>query len=142
MTHADEIVEEWRGIPGFDERFEASSLGRIRRIYDSGGTAIVAQSVSNKRAGRMTVSVIQNGSMKRVRRTTARLVLLAFEGEPPGDPDEWKALHVNDNVTDDRLENLRWAEWSESTMKGWARRATKYQKIAGQLGPLQPRASG
>lgn len=125
MTPAEVIAEEWRGIPGFDERFEASNLGRIRRVYDSGGTAIVSQSVSNKRAGRMTVSVIPNGSMKRTRRSVARLVLLAFEGEPPGDPDRWKALHINDNVTDDRPENLRWAEWSESTMRGWARRATK-----------------
>jgi hypothetical protein len=92
-----EHLEEWRPIPGYEEKYEASNLGRIR----SRGTRILKQRLN--RGGYAVVELSRPpGSREHV---VHRLVLTAFLGEPP---EGYHGCHNNGIKTDNRIENLRW----------------------------------
>lgn len=93
--------EEWRGIPGFST-WEASSLGRFRR---SG----VERIPFNGKKGRRYLELREPGS--KARGTAASFILLAFVGpRPPG----YFAVHLDDNLENERLDNLAWAPPAEN----------------------------
>ncbi len=90
------MTEQWRAVPGWDELYYASDLGRIssRRVVlkpwvSCGGYKIVAFS----RGGVVTKFPVH------------RLVLLTFAGP---NPEGTEACHNNGDRTDNRATNLRW----------------------------------
>lgn len=105
--------EEWRAIPGYEGKYQVSSLGRVRSL----------QRVAIRRGGRGTstrirghlLRAVSNGrgywSVRLWNRNSEscqyvhRLVLLAFVGEPPCG---FQACHNNGARADNRLVNLRW----------------------------------
>lgn len=112
--------EIWKGIPGFGNNYEASSLGRVRvkdRVIEkrcflnSKKGSLVKQNYKGKilhpaksdYLGHLTVIFGIGG--KDCSMSVHRLVLLAFVGEPK---DGQVCCHGNGIASDNRIENLRW----------------------------------
>ena len=84
-------VERWAAVPGFP-RYEVSDRGRVRRVprtlqvaRDGGVHERHLEPLclrSRMHAGRLQVSLDAGDGSRRIR-GVARLVLLAFRGEPP-----------------------------------------------------------
>ncbi len=87
------MKEIWKPIPGYEEHYAASNLGRIKSIRrvvkdikdDKERTRVFKEKVLrfniSKSDGRMSVMLSKNGELKRI--LVARLVCLAFHGLPP-----------------------------------------------------------
>lgn len=109
----DPIVpdEIWKPIPRFEGLYEASDIGRVRSlprksVPPSGlilkGTAFIK--------GRIIISLRVH--KKRERHSKARLVALAFLGQPPTAKHE--VNHIDGDPSNDRIENLEWVTHTEN----------------------------
>lgn len=94
---------EWRKIPGYEE-YEISSTGEVRR-----GDNI--RVVEIDKDGYKRLGLWKGGICKNYR--VCRLVGLAFIPNPDNKP---TIDHMNRDITDDRIENLRWATSSEQAI--------------------------
>jgi HNH endonuclease/NUMOD4 motif len=103
--------EEWRFIPEWPE-YEASSLGRVRRVVKRKGNEGIRVPFLNdggylflamRHPGRPTKSV-----------GVHRLVARAFKGDPPTPAHQ--AAHRDGDKTNNAPSNLRWATRSENEM--------------------------
>lgn len=101
--------EEWRGIPGFYGLYEASNLGRVRRLrFINGQIDKILNDPSVKAQGKAPngywkVSLYRNGQVFQF--GVHRLVLMAFIGPCP---DGCEAAHKDNVKANNRLTNLEW----------------------------------
>ena len=115
-------AEEWRNIPGYEGKYQASSLGRIKSLRrmvrgrTPSGTPFL-RSVPERilkpgvycKAGHLSV-VLGHGEKGR---PVHQLVALTFLGKyPPG----MEVLHVNGDPTDNRAENLRYGTRTQNIL--------------------------
>ena len=105
-------MEEWRKIPGYGDRYSASSEGRIRN--DKTGR-IMKTHLNGNGQEFLTLSCFGKQYQCRV----SRLVLRAFYGEP--ESDELEAAHLDGNCLNNRLNNLQWMTRSELVNLAFAR---------------------
>lgn len=118
---------EWRAIPGFEGRYEASDTGLIRSL----DRIIETRNGSRWKPGvpgapgirRLRGRVLKPGTSAqtghqhvvlegRNDRSVHSLVLEAFVGPcPPG----LMACHTNDDPTDNRIDNLSWGTRSQNS---------------------------
>lgn len=106
--------EKWLPIPGFEGDYEASSLGRIRRLTFKSGTCnkvhdvprIITQHKMPR--GYLRVCLSRGGKSKMY--LVHRLILLSFKGDGGGK----EGAHLNGKCTDNRIENLIWATHEEN----------------------------
>lgn len=104
--------ENWKPVPGLEEAYEVSDRGRVRsipRTVKYGRTYRGKERVPYDDGGSLQVNLCWNG--KRSQRKVHHLVLEAFVGPRP---DGLECRHLNDDHTDNRLENLRWGTSSEN----------------------------
>ena len=101
------MTEVWKPIWGYTGKYEVSDKGRVRktRHYKDGRIkkSIVPQ-FPNNRGGYMMVHLIKNGADKFCQ--VHRLVGKAFIPNTSKKPREID--HINRDVTDNRVKNLRW----------------------------------
>jgi hypothetical protein len=104
--------EKWRRIPGYEGRYEASDLGRVRSvertITDTLGRvrrlkSYVLQPAVCKRGGRITHLSVGLGD--RNSHHVHRIIMRTFVGPPP---EGFEVCHNNGDPTDNKLENLRY----------------------------------
>jgi hypothetical protein len=107
------IMEEWRPVVGWEELYEVSDLGRIRRLpyTDSAGRAggirrykgwLLNGEITHKGYRRIG---LQRGGEKQKRYYAHILVLTAFRGpRPPGK----QCRHLDGNHLNNSLSNLKW----------------------------------
>ncbi|MDA5386973.1 NUMOD4 motif-containing HNH endonuclease [Loigolactobacillus backii] len=110
-------MEKWKDIPGYEGRYQASDLGRIRSLDRVQQTKKGSRHYKGKllRPGRYSkaghVSVVlghgENG------KPVHRLVTLAFLGPRPEGAD---ICHNNGDPTDNRLVNLRYDSRTENIL--------------------------
>lgn len=116
------MEEIWKSIPGYENHYEASSIGRIRsqrrvvfdikdgkqrkRVFKE---RILSPNISAKH-GRPSVMLSIQGKTKRI--LIARLVCLAFHGLPL--QNKTNVLHYDDNGSNNVPENLRWGTLKEN----------------------------
>lgn len=123
MSHPTE-KEEWKPIPGFEGAYSVSSFGRVlsheRRCDTAQGTRRVRQRLlkiqKHSRKGKVARCLVSLRPAKQpepIVFTTARLVLLAFVGEP----EQGQVAHyIDGDCTNSRLENLTWT-WTTDIAK-------------------------
>lgn len=120
-------IEIWRKIPGFEDKYEVSTLGRVRSLdqlsrrktrYGDWFTVMLKGRILRP-AGRVTVAKNKNklqphptvclgrGKTKSIH----TLVALAFLGPRQKN---MEVCHVDGNCLNNRLENLRYASKSEN----------------------------
>lgn len=109
--------EEWRPIPGYSA-YEASSSGRIRRILPGKNTYPGRiNKVHKNSSGYMQVWLARDDGAKR-NFSVHRLVAAAFFGPIPH---KMEVDHIDDNRTNNAVDNLRIVTSSENTSKAYAR---------------------
>lgn len=101
-----EAAERWAPIPDYEDRYEASDLGRIRSLVCKTGPRPAPRLVRGGRHtwGYRTVSLHGRGR-RQVTCLVHRLVLSAFVGPCP---ENMEARHLNNDRADNRLANLAW----------------------------------
>lgn len=95
-------TEEWRGLPGYEDAYQVSNLGRIRSRNH------VLQPTTNW-DGYLRVSIGKDGARRLV--ALHRLVALAFLPNPDNKP---QVNHKNGNRADCRVTNLEWCTNAEN----------------------------
>lgn len=108
----EQVEEVWKDIPNFEEYYQASTIGRIRSKdrytnYKNNGTLalrkgkLLSPKTTNK--GYLEVGLTVNGKLyhKRVH----QLIALTFIPNPNNFT---QINHINENKTDNRVENLEW----------------------------------
>ena len=103
-------IEVWKDIPGFEGRYQASNLGRIRSIQDNHGKykeQIRSTWISSK--GYKYVQLfIKN---KRHNVSVHHAVASAFIPNPDNKP---TVNHIDGNKQNNRVDNLEWVTYSEN----------------------------
>ena len=104
-------MEQWKKIPGF-EAYEASTLGNIRNAR---GHILKTWLDGGRHYYQIRFGRGKNYSVH-------RLIALTFIPEVDGKP---YVDHINQNKTDNRVENLRWATMSENALNTADRTANR-----------------
>src|SRR5690606_23803113 len=112
-----EEMEYWKGIPGYDGWYEASTMGRIRSWRGVGNNQTymaprrenpLILSPGEARGGYLSVHLSMSGAVVTWR--VNRLILITFEGDEP----DLLACHRNGDCKDNRLSNLYWGTVEEN----------------------------
>lgn len=107
--------EKWKPIAEFEETYEVSDRHRVRSQYVPRGRGklgvvwrILKQTLDDY--GRPVVTLYLRGKRRHFR--VSHLVADAFL--PPKSSDDQVLRHLNDDPTDNRLENLAWGTYSDN----------------------------
>lgn len=111
------MKELWSDIPGFDGRYQASTLGRIKSIHPTRGNIILKYKVNY---GYRRVTLYKKG--KAISCLVHRLVAFAFLGER-GDEIVLHRDGVKDNVY---LSNLHYGTYSQNNGSDKRDHGTQY----------------
>src|SRR5437588_752798 len=113
----NEAAEVWRPVVGHENRYEVSNLGRVRSIKSRARRGPGRLVGSLNRAGYKYVRLSDDDGTSRLKEVH-RMVLDAFHGPRPLlVPD-----HLNDERSDNRIQNLEWVTPSENSRRAKARR--------------------
>ena len=108
--------EQWRPVAGFDNRYEVSDRGRVRRVE----TGRVMRPANLQGYRRVELSPPPTKVL------VHRLVAMAFLGDPTVGKEQIN--HKNGERADNRVLNLEWCNQSENLLH--ARRELYYEPIA------------
>jgi hypothetical protein len=103
------MSERWKNIPGYEDLYQVSDLGRVRRKSGSlncPNGRILKGSIGSH--GYLAVNLCKGGIA--AGHTVHSLVLTVFVGPCP---DGMCARHLDGGKTNNLLENLAWGSWDD-----------------------------
>lgn len=111
-------MEIWKDVPGYEGRYQVSSIGRVKRFFWRGKPCPKRKQVLNpKKQMHCGYYYVGLNDGKCIRYFGVhRLVALAFIPNPEGKPEP---NHINHNGSDNRVENLEWVTRSENILHSW-----------------------
>ena len=92
-----------RDIQGFEGRYQVTSEGRVYSLLRRPGPISLATDKCGYKTCKLQTA---DGTMKNC--LVHRLVAIAFLGAPP--PGKTEVNHLNEDITDNRIENLEWTD--------------------------------
>lgn len=116
-TNVESPGELWKDIPGYEDQYQISNMGRVKslaRSYVTGGGRLVVLPESMRkqtlnRDGYPTVGLSQNGI--EIKWKVHRLVAITFIANPH----QKECIdHINAVRSDNRASNLRWCSRQEN----------------------------
>lgn len=105
MTSEPAAPERWAAVVGYEDVYEVSTLGRVRRVAPAQRTHPGRILSPGHNSGGYPLVNLSVGGVDRTV-TVHRLVALAFLGDPP--TREHQVNHKNGIRSDNRIENLEW----------------------------------
>ena len=121
-------MEEWRDIPGYDGLYQVSNLGRVKSLnYKRTGKEQLLTATRNH--NRYYFVRLQKDKI-RPHHFVHRLVWEAFNGPIP---EGMQINHLNEDITDNRLENLSLVTPSENVNYGTRNKRVSEKMINGKL---------
>ena len=112
----DDMNEQWKSVVGFEDRYEVSNLGKVRRM--------AYEIITVDRGDGYRVVGLCNGGKRGKRRYAHRLVAEAFLEAPPNG--YCQVNHKDNNPANNHLENLEWVTPHQNAI---------HAKHKGVLGP-------
>ena len=112
--------EIWKDIVGYENIYQVSNLGRVKSFHRG---KIKILHLTFKDTGYVHVKLFKNFSRKTI--GVHRLVAQAFIPNPNNLP---VVNHINNNHSDNRVENLEWTTVSENTKHAYKIGAIKVKK--------------
>lgn len=115
---ADQLIEEWRPVVGWERYYEVSSVGRIKRLSrivscNDGRTYRIPEKLMSpykeKRGGHLFIDLHVDGNDRKTQVHT--LVLETFVGPKPNGTE---CRHLNGVPDDNRVENICWGTRQEN----------------------------
>jgi len=106
---ANDVIEEWRPIVGYEGLYEVSSLGRVCSMHGRKAQQRYIMKQKLTRYGYCEVSLSKDGNKRSI--LVHILVARAFIPNPENKD---QIDHINAIRTDNRVENLRWATSHEN----------------------------
>lgn len=114
-------MEKWKPVKGYEELYEVSSMGRVRSLdrYDSLGRLHVGRILRPKKNknGYLECNLFDGGSGRTFR--VHKLVAVAFIPNPDKHP---QVNHIDEDKTNNVVENLEWCSAKYNTNYGSARK--------------------
>ena len=107
------MIEEWRDIVGYEEYYQVSNIGRIRRIKQYRNTyfgKILKPSLKKKGRGYYKYVTLSKNNVVKIF-AVHRIEALAFLGPCPSG---MECRHLDGNSSNNIITNLRWGTRSEN----------------------------
>ena len=101
------MIEEWKDIKGYEGLYQVSNLGRVRNVKYNRLLKLVCL------LGYMTVNLSKNNHV--IKKRVHRLVAEAFIPNPDNKP---TVNHIDEDKTNNRVDNLEWATIQENNTHG------------------------
>ena len=99
-------LEIWKSVPGYDNRYEVSNLGNIRRVHESENGMSYVPMLPQKAGHADVCQVILRNDKRQRKFGIHQLVAAAFVPNPNG----YKhVIHLNGIASNNRAENLAWS---------------------------------
>ena len=122
MGKKNEVREIWKDVVGYEGLYQVSSLGRVKNLSSKREPTYGAKHdkgylrVTLKKAGEKDTSPLVH-----------QLVAKAFIPNPDCKP---TVDHINEDKKDNRVENLRWATYSENQLNSVESRSSVREKLS------------
>lgn len=127
------MIEEWKNIEGFEERYQISNLERIKSIlrklnsrYGKNRTLNEKILALNKDKNTHYVSITLSKDNKRITESIHRLVAQAFIPNPEN---KCCVNHIDGNPSNNNLNNLEWVTMKENSQHAYSKKL-KRQKTS------------
>jgi len=106
-------TEIWKDIEGFENYYQISNLGRVKSFRKRKPSILIA---TPNNYGYSVVSLHKQS--KRSPKQVHRMVMEAFSTNPENKP---QVNHIDENKTNNNVQNLEWVTRSENMMHGTCR---------------------
>jgi len=103
------MKEFWKNILRYEGLYQASNLGRIKRLFNFGCKKERILSPSNDGYGYLQIGLCKNNIRKNFK--VHRLILETFVGPRP---DKMECLHIDGNSKNNNLNNLKYGTHKEN----------------------------
>lgn len=132
-------MEIWKDVPGFGNRYQVSNLGRVKvkSYIRSNGYGLYATKEKilhpfKEKCGHRKIVLCFEGKMTRIK--LHRLIAMVFIPNPENKPE---VDHINTDVEDNRVENLRWVTSSENKLNPITRARNSRSRLGKNTKPVK-----